>query len=321
VSGAHRTVYMDRDRVVGYPDELVQSSEHHPHEHLARLLSTLGLGAGRVGVEMDNYYYSASAHFHLSQGLPNASFVDATGLVNWQRAVKSPQELTYMRAAARIVERVHTRIAEMVEPGVRKNDLVAEIYHTGITGFEEYGGDYPAIVPLLPTGTDAAAPHLTWDDQPLQAGMGTFFEVAGCVRRYHVPLCRSIFLGDPPREMISAQAALLEGLEAGIDAARAGNTASDVANALYLSLDRAGIIREGRCGYPIGLSYPPDWGERTVSFRTTDHSVLEPGMTFHFMPGLWMQDWGLEITESIVIQEEGPAETLAKHPRELLVKN
>jgi ectoine hydrolase len=44
-------------------------------------------------------------------------------------------------------------------------------------------------------------------------------------------------------------------------------------------------------------------------------------MTFHFMPGLWMDSWGLEITESIVIRESGPAETLCKRPRELYVKD
>jgi len=27
--------------------------------------------------------------------------------------------------------------------------------------------------------------------------------------------------------------------------------------------------------------------------------VLEENMTFHFMTGLWMDDWGFEITESI----------------------
>ncbi len=42
-------------------------------------------------------------------------------------------------------------------------------------------------------------------------------------------------------------------------------------------------------------------------------------MTFHFMPGLWMQEWGLEITESIRIQPEGPAEILANIPRPLHV--
>lgn len=318
-NGAKRTVYMDQDHIVGYPDHYVQSTERHPHQHLAGLMNDLG-STGRIGVELDNYYYSAAADLHLRGGLEDSSFTDATGLVNWQRAVKSEQELEYMRAAGRIVEKIHDRIIEMVEPGLRKNELVAEIYRTGIVGTDSYGGDYPAIAPLLPTGVDASAPHLTWDDRPLEQGAGTFFEVAGCVKRYHAPLCRTVFLGDPPKEMLNGERALIEGLEAGLEAARAGNRAADVAKALFASLEKAGIEKEGRCGYPIGLSYPPDWGERTISFRTTDETVLEPGMTFHFMPGLWMDDWGLEITESIVITDDGPAETLANYPRELFVK-
>jgi ectoine hydrolase len=107
----------------------------------------------------------------------------------------------------------------------------------------------------------------------------------------------------------------------GLEAARAGNTAGDIARALYAALAKAGIERSGRCGYPIGLSYPPDWGERTVSIRTSDETVLKPGMTFHFMPGLWMTDWGLEITESILIREDGPAECLCNRPRKLFVKD
>ena len=318
--GAKRTVHLDHDRIVGYPDDYVQSTERHPHQHLAALLTDHGAAAARVGVEMDNYYYSAAAHTHLTAGMPGATFVDATGLVNWQRLVKSDQEIAYMRRAARIVERMHGRIFELVEPGLPKNELVAEILHTSATGVDGFGGDYPAIVPLLPSGTDAAAPHLTWDDRPFVAGEATFFEIAGCYRRYHAPLSRTIFLGRPPAEMLHAEAAVLEGVEAGLDAARAGNRACDIARAFYAALQRAGITRSGRCGYPIGLSYPPDWGERTVSIRLSDESVLQPGMTFHFMPGLWMQDWGLEITESILIREEGPAEPLADYPRRLFVK-
>ncbi|MFZ0012496.1 MAG: ectoine hydrolase DoeA [Acidimicrobiia bacterium] len=319
--GALRTVYMSDSDIVGYPDEYVQSREIHPHQHLAGLLGDLGHSARRIGVELDNYYYSAAAHGYLTQGLPDAKFVDATGLVNWERGVKTPQELEYMRAAARIVTKVHERILEKVEPGLRKNELVAEIYDATIRGVDDFGGDYPAIVPLLPTGADASAPHLTWDDRPFEVGAGTFFEIAGCVRRYHAPLCRSVYLGTPPKEMLEAEKALVEGLESGLEAARVGNRASDVAAALYSALNRAGIEREGRCGYPIGLSYPPDWGERTISIRLNDDTVLEPGMTFHFMPGLWMKYWGLEITESILITESGPAETLADYPRRLFVKS
>ena len=319
-NGARRTVYMDEAQILDYSDDHVMSTERHAFGQLAGLLDGMGHGSARVGVELDNYYYSAAAHQHLCAGLPDAEVLDATALVNWQRGVKSDRELEYMRRGARIVERMHARIRDVIQPGMRKCDLVAEIYATGISGTEEFGGDYPAFVPMMPTGADASAPHLPWDDKPLKVGEGTFFELAGAYRRYQLPLCRTTFLGTPPDDMRRAEKAVLNGLDAGLAAARAGNRAKDVATDFYTTMEAAGFHKEGRCGYPIGISYPPDWGERTISFRTTDETVLQPGMTFHFMPGLWMDTWGLEITESIVITEDGPAEPLADVPRAIYVK-
>ena len=173
---------------------------------------------------------------------------------------------------------------------------------------------------MLPTGMDATAPHLTWDDSKLAAGDITFFEIAGCHRRYHCPLSRTISLGKPPQKYLDAEAAVLDAMHAGLEQARPGNTCEDIAKAFLGVLKRHGIEKDSRNGYPIGLSYPPDWGERTMSLRRGDTSVLEENMTFHFMPGLWFDDWGLEITESIVITAAG-AETLADVPRKLFVKD
>lgn len=319
--GALRTTIMQPDNIIGYPDRYVQSTERHPMDYLCAKLTDRGLAGGRTGVEMDNYYFSAAAFAALQKGMPNAAFVDATALVNWQRAVKSPQELDYMRTAARFVEKMHTRIFDTIEPGLRKCDLVAEIYDAAHRYDDEIGagGDYPAIVPLLPSGSDAAAPHLTFDDQPMRAGEGTFFEIAGVYRRYHCPLSRTVFLGAPSQTFLDAEKAVLEGMDEGLQAARAGNRCEDIANAFFKVLARHGIQKDNRTGYPIGLSYPPDWGERTMSLRPGDTTLLEPGMTFHFMTGLWMEDWGFEITESIVIGEAGP-ECLANVPRKLLAK-
>ncbi|MEX2542084.1 MAG: ectoine hydrolase DoeA [Trueperaceae bacterium] len=319
VTGAKHTVYMNDDRVMGYPDRFVQSSECHPMEYLALIIRDWGWDQLAIGVEMDNYYFSAAAFRALECNLPNGRLLDATCLVNWQRAIKSEQEIEYMRKAARIVERVHQRILEVIEPGMRKNDLVAEIYATTVRGTDEFGGDYPSIVPLLPTGVQACAPHLTWDDAPMERGYGTYFEVAGCYKRYHCPLSRTIFLGKPDERFTHAEGALLEGIEAALEAARPGNTCEEVEAAFARTIACYGIERESRAGYPIGLSYPPDWGERTMSFRPGDKTVLQPGMTFHLMPGLWFDDWGMEITESILIAENG-SECLSNVPRRLFVK-
>lgn len=319
--GGRRTCWMAEESILGYADNFVQSTERHPMQDLAGRILALGLNKARIGVEMENYYYSAQAHDVLTSMLPDATFVDATALVNWQRLVKSDEEIDFIRKAARISEKVVQTAIDKAEPGLRKNDLVAEIMYAGITGLDDIWGDYPAIVPLTPSGLDATAAHLTWNGQPMREGEATFFELSGCYRRYHAPLCRTVFLGKPPKDMLNAEKAQLEGIEAGLDAARAGNRACDIANAFIEVLERHGIHREGRCGYPIGLSYPPDWGERTASIRSEDETVLEPGMTFHFMPALWMETWGLETTETMLIKETGPAETLCNMPRKLFVKD
>ena len=320
-NGALRTCYMEPSRIIGYPDHYVQSTERHPMDYLSGQLTDLGLANGRVGVEMDNYWFSAAAFAALQKGLPNARFQDATAVVNWQRSVKSEAELGYMRTAGRIVERMHQRIFDKIEPGMRKCDLVAEIYDAALRYDPEIGagGDYPAIVPLLPSGPDAGAPHLTWDDAPMRAGEGTFFEIAGVCNRYHCPLSRTVYLGKPSQTFLDAEKAVLEGMEAGLEAAKPGNRCEDIAHAFFDVLKKHGIEKDNRTGYPIGLSYPPDWGERTMSLRHGDKSVLQENMTFHFMTGLWMADWGMEITESFSIGKTGP-ECLANVPRKLMVK-
>ncbi|MFQ5437715.1 MAG: M24 family metallopeptidase [Paracoccaceae bacterium] len=322
--GAGKTCYMGPDDICGYRDDYVMSTDIHAMDDLAALLRARGWSGLRLGVEMENYYYSARAHQVLSAAL-GGEFSDATALVNWCRAVKSETELRYMRRAAQISERIHARIFEVFEPGVPKNEIAAEIYRTQILGGSEdgvrFGGDYSSICPLLPTGDEAAAAHLTWNDRPVPGNSGTFFEISGVHRRYHAPLCRTIWLGHPPDDVARAESVVLEGIEAGIEAARAGNTAGEVAQAFYGVLGRHGVEREGRCGYPVGLSYPPDWGERTFSIRPGDRTLLEANMTFHFMPALWMQDWGLEITETLRIRETGAAEPLCDYPRKLFIKD
>ena len=130
-NGAKRTAYLGDENIIGYPDQYVQSTELHPMDLLSSIIEERGWGSSSIGVEMDNYWFSAAALASLQKHLPNARFKDATALVNWQRAVKSRQELAYMRRAARIVEKMHERILDRIEVGMRKCDLVAEIWAAG----------------------------------------------------------------------------------------------------------------------------------------------------------------------------------------------
>ncbi|WP_353642586.1 Xaa-Pro peptidase family protein [Mesorhizobium sp. WSM2239] len=317
-NGCRRTAYIGEDRIRWYEDHYVQSDTLHPMMVLGQIITEEGHGSATIGVEKDNYYFSALSFEILSAALPNARFKNADRLVNWQRIVKSQQEIEYMHGAGKVVEAMYQRLSEVLRSGIKQSDVIAELTHAGTRGVGDYWGDYPAAVPNIGAGADASAPHLTWSDRPIRSNESIFFELAGVHKRYHCPLARTYYLGKPTLQILDAEKAILDGMQAGLDKAVAGNRCEDIAKAYVSQLARYGLVKTGRSGYSMGLGYPPAWGENTASFRDGDKTELRPGMTFHFMTGLWYGDWGIEITESILITE-GQVECLSNVPRKLLV--
>lgn len=116
--------------------------------------------------------------------------------------------------------------------------------------------------------------------------------------------------------MARAADVIVEGIDRALAAARPGALARDIHAAWNDTITRHGLYKDSRCGYSIGLGYPPDWGEGTISLRASDETVLEPDMTLHFMPGVWMADWGISISETIRITDGG-ARAMCDFPREL----
>ena len=318
-NGARLTTFLSEENILGYPDDYVQSATKHPMDYASQALAERGWGDRTIGLEMDGYYFTAAAYQSLRRNLSDATFKDATSLVNWVRIVKSPQEIEYMRQAGNIAERAMRAAIDSINPGVRQCDAVAAIYHAQISGSPEYGGDYTAIAPLLPTGAGTATPHLTWSDEQFKSGEATIVEIAGCRHHYHSPLARTLHLGPPPPPVADAAKVLVDGLNASIEAAKPGATCAEVEAAWRHVIARAGIIKQSRIGYSTGLNYPPDWGEHTVSLRPGDRTVLQPNMTLHVIPGLWTEQYGIDISECVLVTESG-AEPLAGFPREYIVK-
>ena len=319
-NAAKVTTYLESDNIFGYPDDYVQSTIKHPMNFVADLLVSKGWDRGTIGVEMDTYYFTAACYQNLARDLPNATLVDASTLVNWVRVIKSSNELEYMRQAARIIEKTMRTGVDMVNPGVRQCDAVAAIYASMVSGTREFGGDYSSICPMLPTGIGTSTPHLTWTDAPFKSGEATILELAGVRRRYHCPMARTVHLGKPPQRLADAAEVVIEGLDNAIAAAKPGVVCEEVEAAWRRTIERHGIVKESRIGYSTGLNYPPDWGEGTLSLRPGDRTVLEPDMTLHVIPGVWLDDWGIEISECIHITENG-AQPFCDFPRELFVKD
>lgn len=315
---AHITTDLPAANIIGFSEPLVHHATQHPFDELCELIIARGWGTARIGVDYDAHYYTARAHHHLVSGLPNATISDNRELVNWARLIKSPAELDYMREAGRIITDTMNNAIAKLSPGVRQYEVIADVYHDQVMGFDGNFGDYTSLCPLIQVGEGTSTPHLTWTDEPLPDSGLVVMELGAARRHYHAPLTRTMHIGPPPEQMTKLTDVILEGGDRAIEAAKPGVTCEEI-EALWQSiLNRNGFEKPSRVGYSIGLNYPPDWGERTASLRAGDKTVLEAGMCFHFQSGVWLDDFGAAISEPFIVTETG-GECISHVARELIV--
>lgn len=317
--GAEFTVFMDHARIIPYADIFVGSTERHPMQALVALIEENGWAKSTIGIEMDDYYYTARWHEILTSGLPNVQFKDAFLLVNWVRLRKSDQEVEYMLQAGAISAAALQAAIDVAEVGVRQCDVIAELNRVTTAGTTEFGGTFTCKPPNAMVGELCAAPHLSWTEDPLAQDDIFYIEQGGVRHRYHSPLSRCLYLGRPTERMQYISDVIAEGLNAVLDRAKPGVVLEELAVTWSSSIARHGIEKDSRIGYPVGIGYPPTWGELTCSIRKGDRTELQPNMTFHCIPAIWLDDYGLVISESFVVTETG-VKTLADFPRKLFDK-
>lgn len=318
--GAHRTAIRYADDVLGYPEQLVHRPDTHPMVWVAQALRDRGYGTpARVGFEGDAHFFAVRSYLALRDGLPEWELVESRELVNWVRLVKSDFEIGQMRRAGRVASEAMRCAVELIEDGRPLNELAAGVMAAQARGVGDIDGDYPAIVPMFLYGDGADTPHLTWTAERFAQGEAVSIELAGAYHRYHTPLARTVSLGTPSRDLDRLAGATVEGLNVALAELKPGNTPADVTAAWDAVLARYDLEKKSRLGYSIGVGFPPDWGERTVSIRADDTTVLEENMTFHVIAGMWMTGYGFEVSESVRVAPGG-ADVLTDAPRTLIVK-
>ena len=316
-NGAKHTAFIKEENMIGYGDDYVQSEIKHPMNFVADIIKEKGWADKSVGVESDAYYYTARSDYELRKTL-GKDLLDGNLLVNWVRVIKSDAEIDFMKQAGKIAEKVMSTALDNLVVGTRECDAVASVYQAQISGLSNFGGDYPAIVPMMPTGEKTSAPHLTWTDEPYKNNQAVNLELAGCRNRYHCPIARTAFIGNPPEKLQTLAEITTEGLNLTLDGIKPGLKGEDVELIWRNHIAKHGFEKESRIGYSIGLNYPPDWGEHTASLRPGDQTILKPNMTFHMILGMWMDNFGFECSESFRVTETG-AKTFASFERKLFV--
>jgi ectoine hydrolase len=322
-NGARITTWLKDENIRQYADDYVQSPTKHPMDFVGDIIKEHHWENRTIGLEMDQYYFTARAYLSLKNSLPRAEFKDANLLVNWIRLIKSDNEIAYMKQAGKIVEKAMAVAMESIKPGVRQCDVAARVLHAQMSGTESFGGNYTSVFPVMASGIGTTAAHMSWSDAPYNKDEVSYLEIAGCRKRYHAPLCRTIYTGTPPKALADKAEFVIDGLNETLAYVKPGVTCESVEAVWRSALSKSNIIKKQRMAYAIGIGYPPDWGEQTASMRPGDKTILESNMAFHMIPAIWQKyedknDIGFVISESFVVTENG-CDTLADFPRKLFV--
>ncbi|MGH7266615.1 MAG: M24 family metallopeptidase [Candidatus Rokuibacteriota bacterium] len=287
------------------PHQVVYPDTEHYLDATVRALREAGLDRGRAGIDKEAWYLTIGDYERLQGRLPQVTFVDAAGLVDTMRIVKSPAEQEYSRRAGRIASEAMRQCLAAIRPGMTELDLQAEAYGALL----RRGSEYQGLPPLVNTGVRATMAHATAEGRRIERGDLVYLEMAASVKRYHAAVLRCAWVGEPPRRAVEMTDVCRRALEAGIAVMKPGVPCEEVDRACRKVVDDAGYGGSFRhkAGYSIGIALPPDWSEaRTIMLRGGEKRPLQAGMVFHILPAcIEYRDHCAGVSHTVLITETG----------------
>jgi len=160
----------------------------------SRTLGAMGRPA-RIGIETWSSGLPHGLALALQHQAPAAEWLDASGIVDDLRLVKSPAEQGYLRAAARISDIGAAAAIEATSAGASEQHIAAECERAML----EAGGTFPGFGPFIRSRARLGEEHTSWTATRLAGEDALFLELTGCVARYHAPLGRLIHVGRAPK--------------------------------------------------------------------------------------------------------------------------
>ncbi len=297
-SNVHERTWVDKTRP--YPDtgDAIQM--------LVESLREFGLSGKDIGYERNSYFFPAYHQDSIHTTFLDGRLLDCFGIVEEGRICKSKAEIEIMKKAARATECGMRAGLEAAVAGVTENDIGAAISDAMFRA----GGEPPAVMPYVTSGPRTMIGHATWEGRTVQPGEHVFLEIAGCYRRYHTAMMRTVVLGDLSPSMKHAQERMKHALKELKGVLRPGMTVSDADNLVrnIITDNEVGARLITRSGYSIGIAFPPSWDEGyIISLKQGDSRVLKEGMTFHIIPWMWGVDGNktVGISDTIYITKDG----------------
>lgn len=232
------------------------------------------------------------------------------------RMVKTDDEIQIMRNAAATVDAAFDRIARMIRPGVRENDIQAEAAHE----LHRLGAQWVINVQVTSGSRTHPHPHLS-SDRLLQPGDLVFMDIVTLLNGYHTCYYRTLCCGKPTEKQKDIYKRTYEMLRAGIELVRPGATTADIVNA-WPPADYWGFESESEAfGLAFGHGLGVGLWERPIISRLycLDHPVeLQEGMVIALETYAGEGLDGARIEEEVVVTPDG-FEIITKFPADELI--
>lgn len=295
------------------------ADDANPAADLKGILAELGLGGGRVLVELNTHGLTGWNLWRCQQTFGDwCRLEDDDQLIRRLRVIKSPAEIDLMREAGRICDRALDAVIDKARPGLLDSDLKAA-YLASILGD---GADMPPNAPLFNSGERAVFGRGVSTPRRLGTQDQILVEYPVAYRHYNVKTEWTILFGKVPDQQRRMYDVGREVLAKMTDLARPGTTLGEIFDAYADGLDRAGYgrARYGATGYSVGISYAPTSMDVPPMIYAGAATVCEPGMTlfYHVMNGDGDSGLAMGVGHTLLVTDSAP-EVLTGLPDELTV--
>ncbi|MAX67255.1 MAG: M24 family metallopeptidase [Bacteriovoracaceae bacterium] len=294
-----------------------------PVKTAIEIIKNLGYSqTAHIGFELDSFFLRQKTIESFRQEFKSTQWSNISRFLDRARLIKSSEEIALMKNVAGITEKAMLAGYEAAQVGKTENDIAAAIHEA----MYRSGGEYPCVPPYIVTGERTNIGHATWEGRTIQKDDCVFLELAGCQKRYHTAMMRTIFMGKETSELKEAESIVLEALSESMDKMKPGVCVGDVAqkNIDIISKSSCGAWQTGRSGYSIGISFAPAWDEgHLLSLNPTNKQVFEENMTIHLIPFFMMpkQQMIMGISETVQITPTGAKSFFDLPARKVFYKN
>jgi Xaa-Pro aminopeptidase len=279
---------------------------------LADVLSSAVRSARMTRVGFDPDQTSVAALARMRASWPGAAFAPVPGLLDPIISVKDEEEISALRQAIAISERVFNEVLPMIVPGVRESEVAARLTYL----HRLHGADGDGFEPIVASGPRGALPHARATERRVRRGELVTIDFGCRWRGYHSDITRTVAVGRPSPRLRQLYRAVLDAQLSSLLMIRAGVAASDVDAEARRVLKTHRLLRHFRhsLGHGLGLQI-----HEQPRLAPTSHDILRDGHVVTVEPGVYVPGFGgVRIEDDVVVRPHG-RDLLTSLPKELLV--